>query len=61
MIAQAYPSVEHFARQDDGSWIYSPTTALTANSSLTSVGCDLPLAEIYDRIEFPLTEDTFLL
>ena len=60
LIAQAYPSVERFARQADGSWVYSPNTALTASLSLGTVECNLPLAEVYDRIEFPLTEDPIL-
>jgi Uma2 family endonuclease len=60
LVAQTYPSIEHYVRQADGSWIYSVTTALTASVALASLGCELPLAEVYDRIEFPLTEDDFL-
>jgi Uma2 family endonuclease len=58
MIAQAYPSVEHYARQTNGSWLYSITTELTATVTLESIDCSLPLADIYDRIVFTaLAED----
>jgi Uma2 family endonuclease len=61
MIAQAYPSVEHYARRADGSWLYSVTTDLTASVTLESIECRLPLAEVYDRIVFPaLAEDEAL-
>ena len=60
LIAQTYPSVEHYVRQENGSWVYSVTTALTASVPLASLECELPLTEVYDRIEFPLTEDDVL-
>jgi len=53
MIEQAYPSVEHYERRADGSWIYSVTTELTASVTLESIECRLPLADTYDRIVFP--------
>jgi Uma2 family endonuclease len=53
LVAQAYPSVEHYSRQTNGSWLYSVTTELTASVALASLECQLPLAEVYDRIEFP--------
>jgi Uma2 family endonuclease len=61
MIAQPYPSIEHYARQANGSWLYSVTTELTASVALESIECGLPLAEVYDRIVFPeLLEDELL-
>jgi Uma2 family endonuclease len=61
MIAQAYPSVEHYARRADGSWLYSVTTEMTASVMLESIECHLSLADIYDRIVFPeLVEDEAL-
>jgi Uma2 family endonuclease len=53
MIAQAYPSIEHYARQTNGSWLYSITTDLTASVPLESIEFRLPLADVYDRIVFP--------
>lgn len=53
MIAQAYPSIEHYARQANGSWLYSIKTDLAASVALESIECVLPLADVYDRIVFP--------
>ena len=60
LVAQAYPGIEHYARQANGSWVYSVVTAVTASVALGSVECELPLAEVYDRIEFPLREENVL-
>lgn len=61
LIAQAYPSIEHYARRDEESWVYSVTTELTASVALGALECRVPLAEVYDRIEFPaLPEDELL-
>ena len=57
LVAQAYPSIEHYARQTNGSWLYSITTEMTASLALASIECQLPLAEVYDRIEFPALPD----
>ncbi|HXF38766.1 MAG TPA: Uma2 family endonuclease [Blastocatellia bacterium] len=61
MIAQTYPSVEHYARRADGSWLYSVTTELTASVPLKSIECRLPLADVYDRIAFPALQEDELL
>ena len=44
--------VEHFQRQADGLWLYAGIEGLQANLELPSIGCRLPLAEIYDRVEW---------
>ena len=44
--------VEHFQRQADELWLYAGIEGLQANFELTSIGCRLPLAEIYDRVEW---------
>jgi len=61
MIAQAYASVEHYARRADDSWLYSVTTELTASVALESIECRLPLADVYDRIAFPAIQEDELL
>jgi len=53
LIAQAYPSVEHYGRRTDGDWNYGITTEMTASAAIDSIDCQLPLAEVYNRIEFP--------
>jgi Uma2 family endonuclease len=54
LIAQDRVSVERFARRGD-EWVIRPTDELTDLGDtlhLESVGCDLPLAEVYDLVEF---------
>ena len=52
LVAQDVRRVEHHARQPDGSWRRSEVAG-SGVISLPSIGCDLPLAEIYDQIELP--------
>jgi Uma2 family endonuclease len=57
LVAQAYPSIEHYSRQAGGGWLYSVTTDLTQAVFVASIECSLPLAEVYDRIQFPSPEE----
>jgi Uma2 family endonuclease len=53
LVSQHRPLVEHYVRQPDGSWSYSSAGDLSEPIDLPSIGCRLPLSEIYDRIIFP--------
>ena len=53
LISQHRPLVEHYVRQSDGSWNYASVSTLAEGIELPSIGCRLPLSEIYDRIVFP--------
>lgn len=53
LISQTEAKVEHFARQPGGKWLLSVYKGLEAVTLLPSIGCDLPLAEVYDKVEFP--------
>ena len=53
LVSQHRPLVEHYVRQPDGSWSYSSAASLEESIELVSIGCRLPLSEIYDRIVFP--------
>jgi hypothetical protein len=44
--------VEHFT-QRDGQWTLSASRELDDVLRLPSIGCEVPLKEIYDRVEFP--------
>ena len=46
-------SVEHFARQADGDWHLSRYDRADQHLTLASIGCELPLAAIYERVTFP--------
>lgn len=53
LVAQNQPCIEHFQRQADGSWRYSAAQGLEAEIAIPSVGCELLLAEVYERVTFP--------
>ena len=53
LVSQHRPLIEHYVRQPDGSWSYSSAGDLPEAIDLPSIGCSLPLSEIYDRIIFP--------
>lgn len=50
LIAQDKHHVEHYMRQPDGRWVLSETNRPEDAITLASIGCDLPLAEIYDKV-----------
>jgi Uma2 family endonuclease len=52
LIAQDAPAIEHFVRQDDGSWRYEATIGLDAAVELPTIGCTLALSEVYQNVRF---------
>jgi len=52
MIEQDEPHVEHWTRQRENHWDFVEFDGLTQSLQLTSIGCNLPLTEIYDKIDF---------
>jgi Uma2 family endonuclease len=52
LISQERPLVERFVRQGE-QWIYSKTTAMDGSVLFEAIGVSVPMAEIYERIEFP--------
>jgi Uma2 family endonuclease len=53
LISQDEPRIELYSRQSDGSWRYDVATGLQAILLLTTIGCELRLAEVYARVVFP--------
>jgi Uma2 family endonuclease len=53
MIAQDEPLIEHWTRQPQNHWDLVDIEDLGQSIELTSIGCALPLAEVYDKIEWP--------
>ncbi len=47
LVAQDAPHVEHYVRQDDGSWRLTDIDGLGATITCPSVEAELPLAEVY--------------
>lgn len=52
LLAQDRPHCERFVRQEDGSWILTEEGRIEATVSLTTIGCELALGEVYDRVSF---------
>jgi Uma2 family endonuclease len=53
LIAQNEPRVKCYLRQADRRWSYEEVTGLDAELILDSIGCTLPLREIYEEVELP--------
>lgn len=52
LISQIRPLVEHFHRQSNNEWVLTSIEEANEVLSLTSIKCDLPLAEVYDKVDF---------
>jgi Uma2 family endonuclease len=56
LISQYRCQVERYVRQADGQWLLSEFNDPQGKLELTSIGCQIPLAEIYERVEFAKVE-----
>ena len=54
LVSQHKPRVEHYVRQDNGTWIFISSEGMDA--VITVLGVPLTLAEVYDKITFPVAE-----
>lgn len=52
LISQDRALVERFTRQESGLWLFSDSIGLDAVMPIESIQCQLPLAEVYERVEF---------
>lgn len=50
LVAQDEVRVELFTRQEDGHWLLSEASRLEEAISLASIGCELRMADVYDRV-----------
>lgn len=57
LVAQDIMRVDHYVLQD-GQWVFSALTAAGARLSLTSIECEISLADIYEKVEFPPPKET---
>lgn len=53
LVSQDEPHVDHFTRAGDGSWVLRDAAGLDALLRLESLDCELPLREVYAKVEFP--------
>jgi hypothetical protein len=52
IVAQDEPRVEHWTRQSENRGLLTDFAGLGQVIQLASINCILPLAEIYDKIEW---------
>jgi Uma2 family endonuclease len=52
LVAQDKPHVEMYERQANDHWLFSEVKGLEGNLELPAIGVSLPLAEIYEAVEF---------
>lgn len=50
LIAQDRHRVEQYVRQQEGQWLYSEVRGLGETVHLPSIGCDIALSEVYDKV-----------
>lgn len=53
LVAQDHAHIEHYVRENGG-WLLTEADDLDAVLELPSINCDLPLTEVYRRVEFPV-------
>ncbi len=52
LVSQDEPMVQRFLRNDDDTWTLSAVADLKQAVKLQSLGIELPLAEVYERVDF---------
>ena len=53
LVTQRYPCLEHFAKHAHGQWLLTIETHLSGSIFIASINCHLPLAEVYEWVQFP--------
>jgi len=53
LVSQNKPTIEHYTRHGDDRWLLATYTGLDAVAQLASIGCELRLADVYDKVEWP--------
>ena len=57
LVAQTEPFIDHYHREAENRWVLSSYKGLETNFTIESINCTLRLADVYDRIEFPIEEE----
>lgn len=56
LVSQDEPSIERFARGEDGRWTIASARGLAAALRLESIDVELPVAEVFDKVDFSTPE-----
>ncbi len=57
LVAQTEARVEKFTRSENGGWLWSQVEGLDARLTLETLGCSVPLRDLYDGVTFPPEEE----
>jgi Uma2 family endonuclease len=57
LVAQDRPMIDHYHGEDGVLWTLRTLEGLEARLHLETIGCTVPLAEVYERIVFPQAEE----
>jgi Uma2 family endonuclease len=52
LVAQEEPRIERFLRNDDNTWTLTEVAGLDAILALPSLGIEIALREVYDKVDF---------
>lgn len=52
LVSQEAPIIEVFSRREGDAWLYTPYEGLDASAEVSSIGCNVPLAEVYAGVSF---------
>ncbi len=56
LVSQSSPTVEHYTRQPDDRWLLTAYKGLDAVAPIAAIGCELRLADVYDKVTWPAEE-----
>lgn len=56
LVAQYMPFIDHFRKRGDAPWTLHTATDIADELRIDTIDCAVPLAEVYDRVEFPPDE-----
>lgn len=54
LVSEDRPLVEVYTRRPDGRWLLGETEGLDGQVTLESIGSPVPMAEIYDKVDFAM-------
>jgi Uma2 family endonuclease len=52
LVSQHEPRIERYLRQPGDQWLLTESSGLDRSLQIESLACTIPLAEIYDKVEF---------
>ncbi|MBO0798907.1 MAG: Uma2 family endonuclease [Blastocatellia bacterium] len=56
LVSQKEPLIWHYVRQPDGNWLCKFYFGRDQALTIESIGCQLPLNKVYERVSFPAEE-----